>query len=212
MQAPKRQEPIFKDVNGTMSCYIRTSRAFPAWISLFWRFWILFLLFSLPSANAQTSPVNPSDQPGSTEAIKTVLQKALASEQSALEEMDNDLERWKALQQRVSEEIEAYGIQNTAHANLLLVSQTRVEDLETALNNNRLMQKSLQGRIEEFEKIGTIAADRMARLADRIAIAEKQKKELQREGLPDSEKLALREQVHLFLDLLIKNRNRANTF
>ncbi|GAB6906784.1 putative Small-conductance mechanosensitive channel [Desulfosarcina cetonica] len=195
-----------------MSCYIRTSRAFPAWISLFWRFWILFLLFSLPSANAQTSPVNPSDQPGSTEAIKTVLQKALASEQSALEEMDNDLERWKALQQRVSEEIEAYGIQNTAHANLLLVSQTRVEDLETALNNNRLMQKSLQGRIEEFEKIGTIAADRMARLADRIAIAEKQKKELQREGLPDSEKLALREQVHLFLDLLIKKQKQSQHF
>jgi small-conductance mechanosensitive channel len=185
-----------------MACYqwlINVPRSIPAWAYLFY---ILLFLFSSPATNAQTRQVSPSDHSGNTEAIKTVLQNALKNEESGLDEMEQNLAQWKVLQQRVTEEIESYRIQDTAQANLLLVSQTRVEDLETALNNNRLMSKSLQNRIEEFEKIGSIAADRMARIADRIAIAEKQKKELQREGLPETEKAALEKQVNRFLDLL----------
>ena len=188
---------------------IHAPRSIAVWTYLFW---ILFFLFSSLPANSQTPQVNQPDHPGSTAAVKTVLQNALKSEQLTLKEMEQNLARWAELQQRVTQEIESYRIQDATHANLLLASQTRVEDLETALNNNRLMAKSLQGRIEEFEKMGSIAADRMAQIADRIIIAEKQKKELQREGLPDTEKTALGEQVNLFLDLLRGKQTQGQRF
>jgi small-conductance mechanosensitive channel len=175
-------------------------------------FWILFFLFFSSPASAQAQQAEQSGPPGSADAVKTELLDVMRSEQSALEEMERNRAWWKALQQRVTEEIESYRIQEAAHANLLLVSQTRVEDLETALNNNRLIAKSLQERIAEFEKIGSIAADRMAQVADRIAIAEKQKVDLQREGLPDSQKLALQDQVHLFLDLLREKQQAGQGF
>jgi len=175
-------------------------------------FWVLFFLFFSSSASAQAQQVEQSGHPASADAVKSVLQDVMKSEQSTLEEMARNRERWKALQQLVTEEIESYRIQDAAHANLLLVSQTRVEDLETALNNNRLIAKSLQERIEEFEKMGSIAADRMAQIADRIAIAEKQKADLQREELPDSQKLALLEQLYLFLDLLREKQKEGQGF
>jgi small-conductance mechanosensitive channel len=156
--------------------------------------------------------VYPSNRQGSPEAVKITLDNALNKEQSSMIEMEQNLARWRELQQRVTDEIESYRIQGTAHTNLLLVSQTPVVDLETALNNNRLMIKSLQERIETFEEIGSIAADRMAQIADRIAIAEKQKKELQLEGLAENEKVALQEQVNLFLDLLREKDKQGKRF
>jgi potassium efflux system protein len=188
---------------------IDTTRAIPKWTYLSW---ILFFLFFSYPASAQAQQVEQSGPSGSANAAKTELLDVMKSEQSALEEMERNRAWWKALQQRSTEEIESYRIQDAAHANLLLVSQTRLEDLESALNDNRLIAKRLQERIEEFEKIGSKAADRMAKIADRIAIAEKQKADLQREGLPDSQKLPLQKQLNVFLDLLREKQKEGQGF
>lgn len=188
---------------------LNAPRFIPLWMYLFG---FLFFLFSSPPAGAQAPQVNPSDHSGSTEAIETALQNLLEGERSTLEEMEQNLARWKALRESVTEEIESFRIQDAFHANLLLVAQPRAVDLEAALNSDRLMAKSLQERIERFEEIGSIAADRMARIADRIAIAEKQRKDLRREGLADSKKATLQEKVDLFLDLLREKQNQGRRF
>jgi potassium efflux system protein len=214
MQRKKGKLGLFagtKDFDGIMNGYPLLTNVCSI-SKLTYLIWILFFLFSSSPTSAQAQQAEQSSPPGSADAVKTELLDVMKSEQSALEEMERNREWWKALQQRVTEEIESYRIQDAAHANLLLVSQTRVEDLETALNNNRLIAKSLQERIGEFEKMGSIAADRMAQIADRIAIAEKQKADLQREGMPDNQKLVLQEQVHLFLDLLREKQKEGQGF
>jgi signal transduction histidine kinase len=183
------------DFNVPATCYprlINTLRAIPTWAC---RFWIMFFILFASLAYAQAPHGNASEDPDSTTKIITDLHNVLAQEHSTLEEGERNLAWWQDLYQRISEEIASYRIQDVAHANLLLVSQAQAEDLKTALNTNRLIAESLQERIKELEKIATIAADRIEQIADRIAIAEEQKKELQREMLPDSQKPALLENV-----------------
>ncbi len=150
--------------------------------------------------------------PSSPEAVKQLLENALDSERSNLADIEQNLKRWESLRASVASEIEAYRIQNAAHGNLLLVLQTRVEDLQTALNNNRLAIKSLSERITEFEKIGETASGRMAQLAERIAIAEKQMADLQQEGLPAADRRELKNKFSRLLAILQEKQQHGKAF
>jgi potassium efflux system protein len=172
------------------------------------------LLVGLPPATL------PAEDPGAvTPGLPTppskfedFLENALNTERSNLVEIEEGLKRWEALKVDVNKEIESYRLQNAAYNNLLLVSQTRIDDLQTALNSNRLLIKSLSERITEFGKIGIIAGDRMKQLAERIAVAEKQLSDLPQETLPESERKATRSQLDKLLELLREKKKRGEAF
>ena len=152
---------------------------------------------------------SPSESQGT---VKEFLDNALNSERSNMVEIEDGLKRWEALQRIVAKEIETYRIQNSAHNNLLLVSQIPVEELQTALNSNRLLIKSLSERITEFNKIGSIATNRMQQLTDRIAIAEKQLIDLDQETLPEDDRRAMREKLNNLLGILQQKKHRGKAF
>lgn len=170
---------------------------------------LLLLLFS--GAMAAEAPEKPVDA-ASPQGVKQFLENALSNERSNLVEVEQNLKRWEALRTSVADEIEAYRIQNAAHGNLLLVLQTRIEDLQTALNNNRLAIKSLSERIAEFEKFGEIATERMAQLSDRIAIAEKQLANLQQEGLLEADRRELKSKFNDLLAILREKEQHGKAF
>jgi potassium-dependent mechanosensitive channel len=148
----------------------------------------------------------------SPETAKQTLTNALQSEIVNAAEIEQSLKRWDLLQDSVAKELDAYRIQNTAHGNLLLVAHTRIEDLETALNNNQLAIKSLAAQIEEYKKIGVKASDGMAQLADRIAIAEDQLATLKQESLSEADQKALRENLTKLRGILEKRKKLGDAF
>jgi potassium-dependent mechanosensitive channel len=180
-------------------------------------FWLILvgmagsLLFPI-TATAETAETIPLNNPASIEVVKTLLENALAAERSDPEGLEQGLKRWKRLKTAVQDELAAYRIQNTAHSNLLLVLKTRIEDLENALNANRLAIKNLSDRIAEFEKIGSIASERTSQLADRISIAENQLAELHWGTLASTDKAELRKKLDKLLGFLRDKKKLGEQF
>jgi small-conductance mechanosensitive channel len=174
---------------------------------------MLLLSFALHAPASFARPGDKENTPPalSPEVVKQTLENALKSEMVNDAEIEQSIKRWNLLQQSVAAELDAYRIQNTTHGNLLLVAQTRAEDLEAALNNNQLVIKSLAARIEEYKKIGVTASERMAQLVDRIAIAENQLAMLKQESLPEADQQALRANLNKLRDILAKRKQLGET-
>jgi small-conductance mechanosensitive channel len=163
-------------------------------------------------AMAEDAAVPPTATPDSPQAIRDFLENALKNETANLADIDQSLQRWEDLKAKVTNEMDAYRIQNTTHGNMLLISQTRVEALEAALNGNRLAIKNLAERIAEFEKIGMTATDRMTQLTERLAIAERQKRYLAQEKLSPTDTADLQEKLGRLIDVLQKKKRRGEAF
>ena len=172
-----------------------------------------FLSFALhaPASFARPGETEKPSPAVSPETVKQTLENALKSEMVNDAEIEQSIKRWDLLQKSVAAELDAYRIQNTTHGNLLLVAQTRAEDLEAALNNNQLVIKSLAARIEEYNKIGVTASERMAQLVDRIAIAENQLAMLKQESLSEADQQALRANLSKLRDILAKRKQLGET-
>jgi potassium efflux system protein len=169
------------------------------------------VLSAPPSFARPDDKITPSSAV-SPETVKQTLENALKSEKVNDAEIEQSLKGWDLLQKSVAAELDAYRIQNTTHGNLLLVAHTRTEDLEAALNNNQLVIKSLAARIEEYKKIGATASEKMAQLADRIAIAENQLATLKQESLPEADQQALRANLNKLRDILAKRKQLGEAF
>jgi potassium efflux system protein len=172
---------------------------------------LLLLLPGAAAAAAEPETVKPAASM-SAESINQVLESALKSERQNLVEIEQSLKRWEQMKQAIMGEVEGYRIQNTAENNLLLLAQPRVEDLEAALNSNQLALRGLSERIDEFEKIGKIASDRINQVADRIAIAEKQKTNLQLENLPEADRQAMTGKLNNLIQVLQEKRQQGESF
>ncbi len=172
-----------------------------------------FLSFALhaPASFARPGETENPSPAVSPEAVKQTLENALKSEMVNDAEIEQSIKRWDLLQKNVAAELDAYRIQNTTHGNLLLVAQTRAEDLEAALNNNQLVIKSLAARIEEYKKIGATASERMAQLVDRIAIAENQLAMLKQESLPEADQRIISDNLNKLRDILAKRKQLGET-
>ncbi len=193
----------------TLQRHVRNAfRYFPVLLAL-----AGLLLFRPPGTPAAEEPETVS--PGlaaSSSTVKDLLGDALDSERSNLAEIEEGLKRWEALKAEVTKEIETDRLQNAVYNNMLLVPQTRIEDLQTALNTNRLLIKDLSERMAEFEKIGNIATERMKQLAERIAIAEKQLSDLSQETLPAADQREMRAKLNNLLGILREKNQRGETF
>jgi potassium-dependent mechanosensitive channel len=173
---------------------------------------ILFHLSLLHEGGAEAAQATNETTVATSESEKLSFENALRDERSDLANMEQRLDRWEQLKNKTISEIDAYHIQNVAHENLLLVLNTQIESLETALNNNRLAIKSLSERVVEFEKIGNIAPNWMARLSDRISIAEKRLAELNQEKTTVAGSPEISAQLKSLLGILLEKKKRGEIF
>jgi potassium efflux system protein len=172
----------------------------------FFHLWLLFL------GTGEASQTINQTMPAISESEKLSFENALRDERYDLAYMQKNLERWDELKNSTTNDIEAYRIQNAAHENLLLGLHTRVEILETALNNNRLAVKNLSEKIVEFERIGNTAPDWIAQLSDRISIAEKRITELERDKSIGADSQEILEKLKSLLGILYKKKKRGGIF
>jgi potassium-dependent mechanosensitive channel len=173
---------------------------------------VLLHLSPLNVGAAETSRAIDQSAAKTTESEKLSFENALRDERADLSQMEQNLDRWEALKNKTTSEIDACRTQNAAYENLLLVLHTRVESLETALNGNRLSMNSLTERAAEFEKIGNVAPNWMAKLADRISIAEKRMAELNREESTADGRQEIRGSLKRLLGILYEKKKRGEVF
>jgi potassium-dependent mechanosensitive channel len=176
--------------------------------------WVLFLLHFLLLFAGMADASQAVSQTEAVAAKSEMLsfENAIRDEQYDLANMEQNLDRWEILKNSTINEIEAYRIQNTTHENLLFVLHTRVDILETALNNNRLAIKSLSERVVDFERIRNAVPDWITQLSDRISIAEKRMAELDREKSAGVDSREIRENLKSLLDIFYEKRKRGEIF
>ena len=111
-------------------------------------FLLLAIFFSHLTARAeenQQSLISP-------EQVAESLDNAVANQRDELESLKGQLRDLEKLRDKVQDEIKTYDSQNTAHSQILLTSQLRIENLENAIKNNRFAFRTLSGYVEIFQK------------------------------------------------------------
>ena len=202
----------FNPNNGTMDFCMPTKTTCRTIIISLARAIFLFLLLPLFLETVEFSQAAEQTKTVTSESEKLSIENALRDERYDLANMEQNFKRWEMLKNSTISEIEAYRIQNTTHQNLLFTLHTRTENLETALNNNRLAIKSLSERILDFEKIGNTAPDWTAQLSDRIAIAKKRMAELKQKISTDADSPEIRGKLDRLLAILYEKKKRSETF
>jgi small-conductance mechanosensitive channel len=144
----------------------------------------------IPMVRAAETSV-PAESPIAPEQIKTSLEGALSSNKAELAELKTQLRQLEILQDTVRTDININDAQNTAHSQLLLASQLRIEDLQNAIKNNRRAAMILEDRIEAFQRQLESSSTLLEQAASRVDLARKQMDDIRRSPLPAAQVEAL---------------------
>ncbi|MGB5615573.1 MAG: hypothetical protein WBM78_01950, partial [Desulfobacterales bacterium] len=121
-----------------------------------WRFvgltFIVLLTLSLPQMTGAEEESGVVDSLTSSEQMVKSLSNELASQRTELADLKTLLRQLETLQNTTQTEIKAYNSQDTAHGQLLLMSNLRIEDLENAIKDNRLASRTLAERVDSLQK------------------------------------------------------------
>jgi small-conductance mechanosensitive channel len=164
-------------------------RGWAAWLVL------LFVLILPPNAaraeQAREKPPADAEALISTQQIEETVQNALTSNRSELNDLEGEFKQLEAFQTTVQTAIKAFESQNTAHGQLLLSAKLRVGDLEKALSENRLANRTLTEQISRFQKRHDAVAIMLKQSDERIALARQQMKNIQESQFSDTQKQKL---------------------
>jgi potassium-dependent mechanosensitive channel len=137
---------------------------------LFCMFLVLAVFFSHLTARAE------ENQQGliSPEQLAESLDNAVANQRDELESLKGQLRDLENLRDKVQDEIKTYDSQNTAHSQILLTSQLRIENLENAIKNNRFAFRNLSGYFEIFQKRLDSTSILLGQIKERIELVKAQ--------------------------------------
>ena len=167
---------------------------------------IALLIFSAPHA------VRAEEDAAAPEALVSPDQtaKALADElpghRADLEDLKQQLQRLKELQETLGDEIKANESQDTAHSQLLLMRQPRTEDLERAIEDNRLAARGLSERSAALQKSLDEAAAALQKSTERIELSRKQLDDLRQSQLSAELKKKIETATKELLELVRKKK------
>ena len=164
----------------------------------------LFLFSGLmyPDAVRSQESSNTGDALVSPESMRTARENALTGQQADLTELKARMQQLDTLQKAIRTEIDAYDSQNAAHAQLLLVPQLRIEDLETALKNNRLALRTLDERIKTFQERWDSTSILQQHVTDRIELARTQMADIKQTNFPADQQRNLETATRKLLEVL----------
>ena len=151
---------------------------------------VTFILFTSVDLGAEEeSGLVKTDEIVST--LTESKQEALANERERLEDLKDREQRLKVWQDEFQQKLSVYETQKSAHQNLLLMSDADREDLESALQINRLATKALKGILEDFQESWDEGTVLLKQVEDRMALGDEQFDEIQRLDLKGTEQQKL---------------------
>ena len=165
---------------------------------------LLFSLFALaiicsaPQARAEED----NDVLISPEQLADDIGKALASYTRELEQLKSRRRELGTLQEKVLAEIDSFESLNTAHKQLMLEVQPRIENLENAIKNNRISFRVLEERAETLEKLLESVSIISRQTDDRIEMVGKQIDEVRGSRFSDAQKKLLEDANQEVMEVL----------
>lgn len=163
------------------------------------------LMLSVPVARAEEAPGTASALVSPAQMAQS-LDSAIASHRSELAGLKNELQQLEVFQDKVQSDISAYNAQNTTHGQMLLVSQLRIEDLEYAINSNRLTSRNLAQTIDRFQGQWDATVVRFKMTAERIELARNQIDDIRRAQLSDTQEKQLEAKTRNLIEVLQKKK------
>jgi potassium-dependent mechanosensitive channel len=116
-------------------------------------FFYLLLCFFIPFyASAQQKPSDIIKENSGIEEFKQSVAKAISNEKEKLDELKRQLSGIEETQKALKEELSACSIHISARNNLLLLSDTRIKDLEEARATTQATIISFSDKIKKFEQ------------------------------------------------------------
>jgi small-conductance mechanosensitive channel len=160
------------------------------WLVWFTVFMVLGILFSGVDLRAEEDAglIKADDR---ALALTQSKQEALANERERLEDLKDREQRLKVWQEEFQAKLSLYETQKTDHQNLLLMGDADREDLESALQINRLATIALKGLLEDFQKSWEEGTILLNQVEDRMDLGDEQFDEIQRLDLEGTEKQKL---------------------
>ena len=134
------------------------------------------------------------------------LEKAIADETEGQAALAQELARLEVFGKAVLTEINAFKIQNSAQANLLLSPRTSVKDLEKALAESKQALAVINDRLKDLKRRRETVQALRQQTDEQIDINQRQKKEIKSGRWPESEKLALLRSVNQLPPILAVKR------
>ena len=130
------------------------------------------------------------------------VENALDNYRIELESMKKQLESLEEVRDGIQAEINSYVSQNTAHSQLLLESQPRIENLENAIKSNWLVLRALNERVDALMRRMDSTGVLLQETAERIELAKAQMEEVRSSQLSDAWKLRLEESTRNAIQIL----------
>lgn len=167
------------------------------------RYWLFCTLSALAIVcSPLAAGTDKENERISHEQMAESIDQALANYGEELKELEGCLDRLEILRERVKAELETFDSLNTAHSQLLIESQPRIESLDNAIKNNRLAFKVLSDHIEELEEPMKSISDLNRQTAERIGLARKQIEKIRSSELSGDQKRLLEEATERVLGIL----------
>ena len=171
-----------------------------------WRFvgltFIVLLTLSLPQMTGAEEESGVVDSLTSSEQMVKSLSNELASQRTELADLKTLLRQLETLQNTTQTEIKAYDSQDTAHGQLLLMSNLRIEDLENAIKDNRLASRTLAERVDSLQKRLDSTSILFQKTNDRIELAQNQITDIRQSQFSDAQKQQLQAATQELLQVL----------
>ena len=171
-----------------------------------WRFvgltFIVLLTLSLPQMTGAEEESGVVDSLTSPEQMVKSLGNELASQRTELADLKMLLPQLETLQNTTQTEIKAYNSQDTAHGQLLLMSNLRIEDLENAIKDNRLASRTLAERVDSLQKRLDSTSILFQKTNDRIELAQNQIADIRQSEFSDAQKQQLQATTQELLQVL----------
>jgi potassium-dependent mechanosensitive channel len=158
---------------------------------LIWQYLCVFLLTAVLFSHVPVKAEENQQGRISPEQMAESLENAVANERNEIEGLKGKLRNLEDLQDKVQAEIKTYVSQNTAHSQILMTSQPRIENLENAIKNNRFALRALSRYVETFQKRLDSTKILLQQTAGRIELAKAQIDDIRVSQLSDTWKSRL---------------------
>ena len=166
------------------------------------------ILFQSLSGDLRAENRNhPAGGKANSETLPASFEKTIAGEEASIEELKTQMGRLEIIEKALLIELNAYKIQYSMHGNLLLLPQTKVEDLEKAFSDHKITLSKIADRLKDFQQKKSAALDLLHQTEEQLNLNKKQLSEIKAERLRPSEKEALAAGLNDLIRLQDQKRN-----
>jgi small-conductance mechanosensitive channel len=122
------------------------------------------------------------------QSLKESIEKNISIEKKNIEELNQQLNRLENTREKIASNLNTYQIQISAHGNLLLNSDTRIQDLEEASLTNQATISDVSEKIKGFTQKAQTASQLQHQTEEQFSITQNQLSQLEDQEKPSETK------------------------